>query len=160
MKLFNLGSKSEQKEEYLFCLVLRQEDGIGVLMHAGPSSEPIEITEKRLFHFSNGWENIVYDVDELLFAMENEHNIKIKKVSYFMYGHFIDPHTKELKETYAQHLKNISKENGLESIGYFEYNELIPAYLEQKEGNKLSAMLIDVFNKILCLSNTFRKNNF
>jgi hypothetical protein len=117
MNFFNKFTKSEEKEDYFYSLVLRQEDGIGLLMHSNPSTNSIEIVDKRLFKYSNDWEGLVNDVDELLFASETEHNIKISKITYFVYGHLIDQHTKEIKESYAQHLRNVTKENNLKAIG-------------------------------------------
>jgi len=151
MSFFSKFFKSEQKDEYFYSLVLRQDDGMGMLMHSNPAKKTIDIVEKRLFHYSSGWENIVYDVDELLFSSETDHRIKIEKIVYYVYGHLVDQHTKEIKETYAHHLKRVSAENDLKPIGYFEYNELIPAYIQHKEEIKLNAMLIEVDSPAISL---------
>lgn len=151
MKFLERFKKAEKKDSYFYSLVLRQEDGIGMLMYTHPVTNSVEIVEKRIFRYSNGWEGLVNDVDELLFASETEHNIKITDVMYFVYGHLIDQHTKELKQTYAQYLKNVSKENNLKAIGYFEYNELIPAYLQQKDQIKLNAMVLEVDSPAISL---------
>ncbi len=151
MKFLDKFKKSEKKDDYFFSLILRQEDGLGLLMHTHPVTNSIEIVEKRLFRYSNGWEGLVNDVDELLFASETEHNIKINDIMYFVYGHLIDQHTKELKQTYAQHLKNVTKENNLKAVGYFEYNELIPAYVQQKDQIKLNAMILEVDSPAISL---------
>lgn len=151
MKFLDKFKKTGKKDEYFFSLVLRQEDGIGLLMHTHPVTNSIEIVEKRLFRYSNGWEGLVNDVDELLFASETEHNIKINEIMYFVYGHLIDQHTKELKQAYAQYLKNVTKENNLKAIGYFEYNELIPAYIQHKDQIKLNAMILEVDSPAISL---------
>lgn len=146
MKFFNFGKKkkSSPKSEYYFGLVLSQDEGTGLLIKQTDSKQGILIEETRKFHYSNGWENLVYDIDEILFAIEDEKDIKIDKVFYFIYAHFVDFDSKQIKETYADSLKNISKENSLEPVGYFEFNELIPSYLQNSEDSKLNAVIIEV----------------
>ena len=141
MGLFN---SSSEKIEYIVGLIFRQNEGVGLLLKINSKTKEIEKIDERMFKFSNAWENLVYDVDELLFSIENDHKIKLKKSIFFVYAHLVDRQSGEISPSYSEKLQEITKQNDLECLGYAEYNEVLARYLQEKEQTPLTSIVVEI----------------
>jgi hypothetical protein len=139
----NLFGK-QNKKEYVAAILLRHGDGQAYLLETIETTRSIKLIDQRAFNFTNGWDNLTYDVDELLFNLENDHKIELKKTAFFVYSHLIDLHTRDITSPYKEFLEKIIKDNELESLGYLEMDQIISKYLAVKEGSPLSATVIEI----------------
>lgn len=143
MKLFNF-SKKEDDIEYIAAILLRQDEGVGYVCKVNNTKKEIELIDERAFKYAHSWESLVYDIDELLFSFENIHALQIKKATFFVYSHLVDPVTGNMKEPYMQSLKDVIKENSLESLGYIELEESLARTYTQLEQSPLNAVMMEV----------------
>jgi hypothetical protein len=139
----NLFGK-QNKKEYVAAILLRHGDGQAYLLETVETTRSIKLIDQRAFNFTNGWDNLTYDIDELLFNLENDHKIELKKTAFFVYSHLIDLHTRDITSPYKEFLEKIIKDNELESLGYLEMDQIISKYLAVKEGSPLSATVIEI----------------
>jgi hypothetical protein len=143
MKLFNF-SKKEDDIEHIAAILLRQDEGVGYVCKVNNTKKEIELIDERAFKYSHSWESLVYDIDELLFSFENIHALQIKKATFFVYSHLVDSVTGNLKEPYMQSLKDVVKENNLESLGYIEMEESLARTYSNLEQSPLNAVMMEV----------------
>lgn len=137
-----LFKKKEDPKEYYFGLFLRGDSAVGFLFEIkdGMVSQIAKETSK----YSNGWEGILDDIDELLSVLENETQIHIDQCIFFVYSYFIDQETQEIKEPYKDVIKSISKELELKPMGYIECHEAVKDMLEKKESTPLNGVLVEL----------------
>ena len=139
-----LKGKGESKPEYIIAILLKQEEGVGFVLEVQQESQSIALLDQRSFRYSNSWESLIYDIDELLFRFETDHKIQLKKTIFFVYSHLVDYETGELKQTYLETLQKAIEENDLESLGYFELDELLARSYAQREGEGLRAVFVEI----------------
>jgi len=142
-------SKPENTKEVYFGLFLKENEGLGLLMIKNING--IEIKEKINFSYTNGWENLVEDVDELLYKFEKNHHLEISKTIFFVYSHLVDDKTNNIKKPYINKIKDLVKNLQLEALGYIECFEAVSFYLEKKEEVPLTAVLLEIDKKQLSL---------
>jgi len=136
-----LKTKKDSQEKYLG-LFLKEEEGILMVMQK-VNSEMVMI-EKERFNYSNGWENLSEDIDDLLFRLEKKIGSQISKTIFFVYSHLVDEKIGDIKKLYLQKIKEFSKNLELEPIGYIECYEAVLAYLEKKEEVPLTALILEL----------------
>lgn len=142
MKFFN--HKKEDSIRHIAGIVLRHKDGTGYILKVNETKQTVDILSESSFSYSNGWDNLVYDIDELLFNFENTHQIEINESSFFMYSHFTDQNTGSLKVEYLEYLKTIIKENKLKPLGYIEVDEVLGKAYSDLESSPLNAVIVEV----------------
>ena len=137
---FNLKKTLETKN-YL-ALFLKEEEGVVIVLNH--KNGRMIIREIERFHYSNGWEHIIQDIDEVLFRLEQKLNITLDQTIFFVYSHFIDERIHDIKKPYLQKIKEIVKNLELHALGYIECSEAILQYLEKKEEMPLTAILVEL----------------
>lgn len=138
---FFFKNKNNQNS-YYFGLFLKEEEGIAMVFLMENGS--LRLVEKERFIYSNSWENIVQDIDELLFKIEQRLHISLDKTIFFVYSHFIDEKLNDIKKPYLQKIKEIVKNLELHALGYIECTEAALSYLEKKEEMPLTAILAEL----------------
>ncbi len=142
--MINFFKNKAKKVEYLAGILLKQEEGITYLFTVDSDKKLISLLEQRSFKYTGGWENLLYDVDGILFNFENDYSIRVKKSIFFVYSHLVDRETGELRSTYLDALTAVVKENDLETLGYFELDELLSRSYLKIEQDPLNAMFVEV----------------
>lgn len=142
MKLFN--RKKEDTIRHIAGIVLKHKEGTGYVLKVNETKQTVDILAETSFSFSNGWDNLVYDIDELLFNFENTHQIEINESSFFMYSHFTDQNTGSLKMDIMEYLKTIIKENKLKPLGYIEVDEVLGKAYSDLENSPLNAVIVEI----------------
>lgn len=137
-----LFKKKEDHQEYYFGLFLRGDSAVGFLFEI--KDGVVSQIAKETCKYSNGWEGILDDIDELLSVLENETQIHIDQCIFFVYSYFIDQATQEIKEPYKDVIKRISKELELKPMGYIECHEAVKDMLEKKEASPLNGVLVEL----------------
>lgn len=132
------GSKSKK---YLV-LFLKETEGAGFVIDERAGK--YFIVEKEKFTYSNGWDNLVEDVDEMIFRLENKLKIQLDETMFLIYSHLIDEKTKEIKKIYLGRIKEIVKNLELKALGYVECFEAVANFLERKEELPLTAILVEL----------------
>ncbi len=138
---FFLKNKIVKSKNYLG-LFLKEEEGIAFVLYEGGGK--MMIREKEHFHYSNGWEHIKEDIDEVLFRFEQKLNISLDQTIFFIYSHFIDEKTRDIRKPYIQKIKEIVKNLELHALGYIECSEAVLHLLEKKEEMPLTAILVEL----------------
>lgn len=139
---FPFFQKPIEKKKYYFALLLHENGGMGAIItiHGKKTS----ISHHRMFLFTNGWEQIAKDVDDLLFILEKESNCQISEILLFLYSHYVDHHLGQIKKATLLELKKLVTDLELKPIGYVECQEAILAYYQEKEKNKLTSILVEI----------------
>ena len=144
MFLSSLFRRSIQKE-YFFGLLLKENKGIGYIISG--EHKRLSLVAKKEFVFSNGWENLSENVDEILFKLENETKCRIEKTIFFLFSHLVDDKTKEIRRPQLQKIKELTKNLEIKPIGYIECFEAVSDYLQRQEGMPLTSILIELDDK-------------
>lgn len=142
MDFSTLFKKKDNPREYYFGLFLRSDSAVGFIfeMIEGKAS----LVAKELKKFSNGWEGVIDDIDELLAILESETGIHVTQSIYFVYSYFIDQSSGEIREPYKKVIKSISKELELKPLGYIECHEAVKTMLEKKDASPLNGILLEL----------------
>lgn len=142
MKLPFFSTKSSPAKDSFFGLFLKERKGIGYIFSG--SGGRIALQGKQEFKYSNGWDNLTEDVDEVLFKLENESKCRIEKTIFFLFSHLIDESSKEIKKPYIQKIKDLTKNLEIKPIGYIECYEAVAAYLAHRESAPLTSILVEL----------------
>jgi hypothetical protein len=108
----------------------------------------IKILAEHSAEYSNNFENILEDVDNLLFRLETDSNKKLKKTIFFLSSFFIDIETKEIRREQKHVIKSLVKQLELDPLGFIECYEAVAALLTKKENMPLSAILVELDKNI------------
>ncbi len=133
--------KKKDSQWYLG-LFLKDKEIIGFALEKRPHK--VEITAHERVFLSNGWENLLEQVDELVFSLEQSTKKELNEVIFFIYSHYIDQQSKEIKKEYLSQFKNLVKNLELKALGYIECYEAVARYLKDKEQSPLTAILIEL----------------
>lgn len=136
------SKEQKQGEKIYLGLFLKQESGVCLLLQVGKDN--IKILKKEKFIYSNGWENLTEDVDEVLFRMEKETKEVVKETIIFVYSYFIHEETGDIAKPYLNKIKSLAKSLDLKPIGYLECHEALVAQLEKREQLVLTAIILEL----------------
>lgn len=142
MKLPFFSDALKQTSKNYLALFLKEKEGVALILHN--EAGRMILKEKERFTYSNGWEHIVEDIDEVLFRFEQRLNISLDKTIFFVYSHFIDERAQDIKKPYLVKIKEIVKNLELSPLGYIECSEAVQKYLEKKEEIPLTAILVEL----------------
>ena len=141
MRLPFFSSRSVPQELF-FGLFLKEKKGVGYIFSG--NKDKISLVAKHEFKYSNGWDNLTEDVDDVLFKLEDETKTRIEKTIFFVFSHLVDDATKEIKRPYLQKIKELTKNLEIKPIGYIECYEAVVSFLQQREGTPLTSILIEL----------------
>ncbi len=121
---------------------LKENEGLGFVIKMDGTNLIVQDQEK--FVYSNGWDNLVQDIDQLILKLEERTKTHLQETIFFVYSHFIDEKTKEIKKQYLAKIKDLVKNLDLKALGYIECYEAVLHFLEKKEELPLTALLIEL----------------
>ncbi len=139
LEFFN--KKRVTKDLYLG-LFLKENEGIALVLVT--KNGRVEVKEKEKFVYSNNWENLAEDVDEVLFRLEKDLNITFDKTIFFIYSHLLNDKGTAIEGFYLNKIKELIKELNLSPLGYIECYEAVALYLTEKEKMPITAILIEL----------------
>ena len=146
MKLPFFNGKDSKKNLYLG-LFLKEREGLILILNKKDSK--FELWEKKKFHYTNGWDNLTEDIDEAIFELEKKLNVEVNKTIFFLYSHFVNEKTEEIKKIYLNKIKEVVTNLGLSPLGYIECIEGVSSFLSQKEQTPLTAIVLEIDNSQL-----------
>ncbi|MFH1827047.1 MAG: hypothetical protein ABH812_01270 [bacterium] len=163
--LFN--KKNSEKDNYLG-LLLKESEGVIFLLRLNDSSS--SIIAKERFTFTNGWDNLAEDIDEVLYRLELKGYKSPNKSIFFVYSNLVDKYNKEIKREYLDKVKGVVKNLELKPLGYIEVRDAVVDLIVTKEGVAISALLIEISNssisvffykngKLLCTETAEKKDD-
>lgn len=141
IKLFVRKNSSEKNNHYLG-LFLKETEGVGLVMIK--KANGLELINWQRFKYSNGWENLSQDVDNLLMQFETNLGINLTQTIFFLYSHAINGQTKEVKPIYLKTIKDLTKNLDLKPLGYIEVVDAVISWLEKKEESSVNTILVEV----------------
>lgn len=139
LEFFN---KKVQEEETFLGLFLKESEGMLFYINQVGSGN-LKISKREKFAFTDSWERLTEDVDEVLNRLETITGKSPEKTVFFIYSHLVDSITKEIKRPYLQKIKQLVKNLELKPLGFIECHEAILDYLQQKEKMPLTTNLIE-----------------
>ncbi|MBI3620327.1 hypothetical protein HY214_04265 [Candidatus Roizmanbacteria bacterium] len=148
MQLPFFAKKNDRRPTFLG-LFLKEESGIGLAMRQDKNA--IHLLDREPFNYTNGWENICEDVDEMLIKLEGRTRANFKDTIFFVYSHFIDQHTKEIKKHNLDVIKTLVKSIELKALGYIEAYEAVAEFLERRDESPLTAIVVEMDTKFMNL---------
>jgi hypothetical protein len=142
MNLSGFFSRKNTTPDSYFGLFLRGDSAVGFIFQI--TDRQVELVAKEICEFSNGWEGVVDDIDELLAVLENETKIHVDKTIFFVYSYFIDQDTQEIREPYKGIMKKIAKELDLKPLGFIEAHESVKDMIEKRDASPLNGIIIEI----------------
>lgn len=134
--------KNKENNELYLGLFVKEVEVVGFVFEKHGERLELIVDEKR--NLTNSWDNLLEDVDELIFSLEQKTKKHLEKAIFFVYSNLIDQNTKEIKKTYIPIFKDIVKHLELKPLGYIECYEAIASYFEKKEQSPLTAILVEI----------------
>ena len=135
-------SKNSAEDKTFFGLFLKEKEGIGLVLKN--ENAKIVLLEQEKFSYTDGWEHLAEDIDNLIVKLEQRTKTKLQETIFFVYSHFIDEKTKEIKKPFLQKIKDLVKNLNLKALGYIECYEAIIHYLGKKEELPLTAVILEL----------------
>jgi hypothetical protein len=136
--------KKDKESEYCFGLILKEEEGKGLILKVDQREKKITNVDEKKFIFSNSWEKLAEDVDEVLFELEESNKIRVEKTIFFLYSHLVDQKTSQIRQPYLNKTKRLLKELELKPLGYVEHHEALSVYISKKEEAPLTSIIIEL----------------
>ena len=134
--------KQVNKNKPFFGLFLKEKEGTGLIMKSENSN--LILLDQEKFAYSNGWEHLTEDIDEIILKLEQRTKVQVHETIFFIYSHFIDEKTKEIKKPFLAKIKELVKNLNLKALGYIECYEAVLHYLEKKEELPLTGVLVEL----------------
>lgn len=131
-----------KKGDYYFGLFLKENKGIGCVLCK--TDNKIELLFKEQFSYTDSWEHLTEDVDNLLSRLENKTKCHLEKTIFFFFSHFIDQKENAIKRPYSIKIKELTSALSLKAIGYIECHEAVSSHLSDKETFPLTTILIEI----------------
>lgn len=142
MKFLDFFSKNKESQTAVYVgIFLKEAEGIVFFIHADSLGK--KVLAKERFKYSNGWENIVEDIDQTIYKLESHVKESPDQAIFFIYSHFVDKKKKEIKPEFLEKIKKIVKELELKPLGYIECHEALVEYLAKKEEAPPTALLME-----------------
>lgn len=135
-------SKNKNKTEYYLGIFLKEEQGILMLMDS--SGGKMTVNERENFTYSNGWENLANDIDDVLYRFEKKIGKSVDKTIFFVYSHLVDEKVGDIKKPYLLKIKELVKNLELTAMGYIECFEAVSKSLQKKEEIPLTGILVEL----------------
>lgn len=123
-------------------LLMKEKEGVALIF--ARKNGKMQILGKEKIIYSNGWENLTEDIDEILFKLEKNLQVTIEQVIFFLYTPLLNEQGTEIKSFYLNKIKEIVKNLELSPLGYIECYEAIYSYLSEKEEVSLTAILVEL----------------
>ena len=135
-------NKSNNEDKAFFGLFLKEQQGIGMVMKMDGSN--VVLLDQEKFLYPDGLEHLTEAVDEVILKLEQRTKVRLHETIFFIYSHFVDEKTKEIKKVYLDKVKDLVKKLNLKALGYIESYEAVIHYLEKKEEMPLTAVLLEL----------------
>ena len=128
--------------DYFFGLFLKENKGIGCVLHK--VNNKIVLVAKENFTYSDGWEHVTEDVDNILSSLESKTKCHLEKTIFFFFSHFIDENENAIKRPYSNKIKELVNALSLKAIGYIECNDAVSKFLTKYDKFPLTTILIEI----------------
>ncbi len=135
-------TKKTEEGRIFLGLFLKEQQGIALVMKMDSSN--IVLLDQEKFSYPHGWEHLPEVVDEVVLKLEQRNRVELHDTIFYVYSHFIDPKTKDIKKVYLDRIKDLVKRLDLKALGYIESYEAVLHFLEKKEEMPLTAVVIEL----------------
>jgi len=92
-----------------------------------------EVVDFEKFNYTNSWENLAEDIDEVLYRLESKHKIHLEETIFFVYSHLVDEKTNQIKKPFQQKIKKLTADLELKPLGFIDCREAVIKTLEEKD---------------------------
>ncbi len=144
-----LNKKNDSKEKLYLGLLLKQQEATALVIK--DEGKKFQVIDKEKFNYSNGWDSLTEDTDKTVFQLEQKLNTSFKEIIFFVYSHFVDEKTKEIKQEHLSKIKSLTRNLEFKPLGYIECYEAIANFFEKKEELPLTAIIVELDNTKLSI---------
>lgn len=134
-------------DEIYLGLFLKEKEGIVLFIQT--RNNKLEVMAKEPFTYTNGWDNIIEDVDDTLYKLETYTKKSPEKAIFFIYSHLVDDISREIKRPILHKIKELSKNLELKPLGYIECHEGITEHYKKKDGVVPTVTFIELDSSFL-----------
>ena len=134
--------KKEENRKPFLGLLLKENNG--TLFAIREEMGHFSILDSEHFTYTDGWEHITEDIDEILFKVEGARKIQFNETIFFLYSHLIDSKSEEIKKPYFDKIKSLVKNLELKALGYIECYEGVVRFLEHREELPFTGIIIEL----------------
>ena len=145
----NFFNKKNNIQQTYLGIQLKEDRGSVFLLKINENKTDILV--KETFVFSNAWDNLAEDIDEVLYRFELKGYKTPDEVIFFVYGFAIEKFKREIKKEYLLKIKNLVKNLELKPLGYIESQESVINLVETRDKIPTSAVLIEIGKTLLNL---------
>lgn len=138
----DLFPQTKKEEDVYLGLFLKEKDGTVLFIENKRSK--LAVLAKESFTYTNGWDNLVEDVDDVLYKLETHTKRSPEKAIFFIFSHLTDDATRQIQKPVLHKIKELSKSLELKPLGYIECHEGISSYLESKDGVPPTCTLVEL----------------
>jgi hypothetical protein len=138
-----------KKKDYYLGLLLKEDQGVAIIISS--QIGVTEVVDFEKFNYTNGWENLAEDIDEVLYRLESKHKIHLEETIFFVYSHLVDEKTNQIKKPFQQKIKKLTADLELKPLGFIDCREAVIKTLEEKDENKLTGITIELDKNSLSL---------
>ncbi|OGK36875.1 hypothetical protein A3F03_04555 [Candidatus Roizmanbacteria bacterium RIFCSPHIGHO2_12_FULL_41_11] len=141
MQLPFFSKKAAPQEDY-FGLLFKNNGAVGFIYQL--QKNKVSIAAQDSITYSNGWENILEDIDKLISKLETQSATQVNKVIFFLHSYLVDQTTQEIKNPYKDIIKNVAKSLELKPLGFIELHEAIKEFIKKREQAPLNAIFVEL----------------
>ncbi len=123
-------------------------DSEGIALHFKIEGErKFHIIGQEQFTYTNEWENLTEDIDEVLYRLENKSKFAPNETIFFVYSDLIDREKKEVKKPYFEKIKKITKDLDLQALGYIEAQDALTQHFQSRDTAPLNGIILEFTKK-------------
>ncbi len=120
---------------------LKEQEGV-VFFLESRETKLLKLGQEK-FTYTNGWENLTEDLDEVLYRMELKLKKAPEKTIFFVYSHLVEKHTGQIKREFLKKIREVSKNLELKPLGYIECHQAVLNRLQKKQSLSLTALMLE-----------------
>ncbi|MBI1863370.1 hypothetical protein HYS00_04610 [Candidatus Microgenomates bacterium] len=143
-------NKPEEKHDVFIGIFFKEQDGVVMYLEDGHAG--LKILGTEYFNYSNGWEQLVDDIDEVLYRLETKTHLAPQQAIFFIYSHFVDPQHREIKRPFLSKIKELAKSLDLKPLGYIECQEAIIEHFKAREHAPLHMILLEFDRTVVTIT--------
>ncbi len=138
----SIFSKQKSYPTYHFGLLLKEENAIGAIIEE--REDGMSILAKKHISYTNGWENILEDVDRLISSLQDKTDVIVDVIVYFVYAYCVDDTKQQIRKPYVDIMRTLSKELEFKKPQYLTCYEGIATWLTKREEKPIDFILVEM----------------
>lgn len=142
MKIFNFFSHKKKEKRFILGILFKEEESQVIIFEKNTTEISFKMREKLISNLYSS--NLIYELDEILAKIEKKFQGEVNEVIFFVYSHFIDEKSSELKKNVLDLIKDLVKNLDLKPLGYIEVVETLSSYFTYQDKVPFTSAVIEL----------------